>query len=283
MKYRIDLHTHTNHSDGTFSPKKLLTEAKKKGLKAIAITDHDTLSGFKEILNYKITEIEVIPGIEIGVKSEEERNLVEVHMLGYLINCNDKKFLNVLDKLNEAKITWLYNQVKVLNEAGFKITVKEVKKIAGTAVPRRPHVFKVIEKNNPGKISREDFFKRTSFGGDLYVKRKFELKLEECIKLIKKADGIPVLAHPGFYDMESVVKTAIDAGVCGLEVKYFYNNFGKKRSKEIERYLSKLTEKHGLLKTGGSDFHGNEGGAELGSVYVPYKFLEELKKFKNNF
>lgn len=280
MEKLIDLHVHTNHSDGTLSPMQVVELAARKHLKAIAITDHDAVSGYMEYEGYKKDfGVEVVPGIEIGIKNEAGRSLEEVHILGYFIDYEDGRLLDVIDALNDAKEKWLNDQVKVLNEHGLKISVEEVKAVAGTATARRPHVWKVLSKNNPDKIAVEEFFKKTSFGGDLHVKKSFDITLEDCIKLIKQTKGIPVLAHPGFYKMAKVIRLAVDAGIEGIEVKYRYSKFGKDKSEAIVRKLDGMADKYGLLKTGGSDFHGdNENGAMLGSVDVPYNYLESLKK-----
>ena len=280
MKNGIDLHSHTNYSDGVLKPRELVNLAKQKELKAIAITDHDTVSGFKEYLNYKEDfGVEVVPGIEIGIKNEKERHLSEVHMLGYFVDYNDNKFLSILDKLNESKEKWVLDQVKILNDNGFKITVEEVKEIAGPAIPRRPHVQKVLEKNNPNKMSSREFYKKTSFGGEYHINRTFNVSLEDSIKLIKDAGGIPVLAHSGFYDTDNVVKVCVDAGLEGIEVNYSYFVLGKEKSVETVKHINNLADKYNLLKTGGSDFHDNIHGTDLGSVDVPYSFLEKMKEF----
>lgn len=277
MKNRIDLHSHTNRSDGSLSPKELVMLAKEKGLEAIAITDHDTILALKE-MNYNTPDLEIVPGVEISIKNEEERKLVDVHVLGYFIECENRNLSESLDRLNASKRRWLYSQIKILDRNGIPVSENEVKRIAGSAVPRRPHVWKALEESKQGNISREDFFGRTSFGGDLYVKRDFEISLEDSIVLIRKAGGIPVLAHPGFYETDVVVAEAVSAGIEGLEVKYFYERLGKKKSADIARHVNELAGKYGLLKTGGSDFHDEQHGAMLGSVHVPQEYLEKMKR-----
>ncbi len=279
MPGRIDLHTHTKHSDGVLSPHELLSLARESKLKAIAITDHDTVSGFLEYLAYKENfGVEVIPGIEIGIKNDDDRGFKEVHMLGFFCDYTSKTFLSTLDKLNESKRNWLHRQVNVLNEIGLEFTEEQVKVIAEDATPRRPHIWRVIEAKNLGKIAMKEFYERTSYGGDLYVKREFELSLEDCVRLMKIAGGIPVLAHPGFYDLERVVKECADAGIDGIEVNYNYQALGKQKTLEIVTTVDKLADKYNLLKTGGSDFHDNIHGSDIGTVNVPYSFLEKLKK-----
>ncbi len=280
MEHGIDLHIHTNKSDGKLSPREVVMLAKERRLRAIAITDHNTVAAIKECLDYgREFGVEVVPGsAEISVKNEEERSLKEIHMLGYFMDYEDGRLLDVLGKLNESKRVWLQNQVKVLNEAGYKAFENEIKEVAGPAVPSRPHVWAVVEKYNAGKIGREEFYNRTAFDGDLYVKKGFEIALEDCVALIKKVGGIPVLGHPGFYKTDEVVKLAVDAGVEGMEVYYSYAGAFGPKSKDVVKHVEDLAKKYGLLKTGGSDFHDVEHGVMLGSVDVPYRLLEEMKK-----
>ncbi|MFZ3076961.1 MAG: PHP domain-containing protein [Candidatus Aenigmatarchaeota archaeon] len=278
MKRKIDLHTHTNRSDGSLSPKELVMLAKEKGLEAIAVTDHDTVSALKECISCGSgLGVDVIPGVEVGIKNEEKRKLAEIHILGYFIDCKNKKLLSILEKLNEAKRVWLTKHIKKLNEIGLEVSAEEVKIMAGLAVPSRPHVWKVVEKHNGNKISRDDFFSRTKAGGDLFVRKDFELPLEDCIKIIHEAGGLAVFAHPGFHDFENVVKACAGAGIDGLEVEYCYG-FGKEEDAKVVRRINELANKHKLLKTGGSDFHDKNHGADLGSVSVPYEWLEKMKK-----
>lgn len=294
MKHKIDLHTHTNHSDGSLSPGGLAMLAKEKGLEAIAVTDHDTVSGIKECISCGSgLGIDIIPGVEIGIKNDESRGLTDIHILGYFIDareqssrhaessafvhCKNKKLLSVLEKLNEAKRDWLAKQIKKLRDVGIEIDANNVKAAAGLATPSRPHVWRTIEKSSQNKISRNDFFNRTKAGGDLFVRKDFELPLEDCIKLIHGAGGLAVFAHPGFHDFENVVKTCAGAGIDGLEVEYFYG-FGKDEDAKVVSRISELAERYGLLKTGGSDFHDRNHGADLGSVPVPYEWLERMKE-----
>ncbi|MBU3957909.1 MAG: PHP domain-containing protein [Nanoarchaeota archaeon] len=280
MKHKIDLHMHTNHSDGSLSPSELVMLAKEKGLKAIAVTDHDTVSGLKECISCSSGfGVDVIPGAEIGIKNEEERKLTDIHILGYFIDCENRNLLSVLKKINGAKRTWLAKQIKKLNETGLEISAEEVKIMAGLAVPSRPHVWKAVERHG-NKISRDDFFSRTKTGGDLFVRKDFELPLEDCIRLIHEAGGLAVFAHPGFHDFENVVSPCIDAGIDGLEVKYFYG-FGKDEDAKVVGRIDELAEEHKLLKTGGSDFHDRNRGADLGSVSVPCEWLEKMKERAN--
>ncbi len=278
MKRKIDLHAHTSRSDGSLSPKELVALAKEKELAAIAITDHDTVSGLKEDISCgSELGVYVVPGVEIGIKNEEERKLADIHILGYFIDSENKTLVETMEKLNEAKRNWLAKQIKVLNGVGLEISAEEVKTTAGLATPSRPHVWSILEKRNPNRILREDFFSRTRTGGDLFVRKDFELPLEDCIKVIHEAGGLAVFAHPGFHDFENVVRLCVNAGIDGLETEYSYG-FGKDEDAKVVERINDLAEKHKLLKTGGSDFHNKNHGADLGSVSVPHEWLERMKE-----
>jgi len=273
---------HTNHSDGSLSPSELVILAKEKGLETIAVTDHDTVSGIRECVSCGGGfGVDIISGVEIGIKNEESRGLTEIHILGYFIDCKNRKILSVFEKINQSKRNWLAKQIKKLSGIGIEVSSEDVKRTAGLAAPSRPHIWRAIEKNSQNKISKDDFFNRTKIGGDLFVRKDFELPLEDCIKIIHEAGGLAVLAHPGFHSIEKVVEVCVGAGIDGLEVKYFYG-FGKGEDAKVVRRINELAEKHKLLKTGGSDFHDKNHGANLGSVPVPYGWLEKMKERINN-
>lgn len=280
---KIDLHTHSVFSDGENEPEELGAIAERERVEAFAIADHDTVSGFREYLKYaKNFDAETVPAIELGIKDDARRGLKEVHILGYFIDCKNKSLNRTLNMLNKSKSDWLPVQVEKLNRNGIRIDAEDVIEAAGSAVPRRPHIWRAIEKNEQNAIQEGEFFRRTSFGGDLYAKKSFEITLEDSVSLIKKAGGIPVLAHPGYYEnFEEVFVEAINAGVEGIEVRYPYDKLGNKEAKAAVRRANILAEEFNLIKTGGSDFHGKGHGVMLGSVYVPYGYLLEMKKHKS--
>lgn len=280
MRNTIDLHIHSKYSDGGLMPERIGRMARKIKLETISFADHNTIKGFLDYnrcaRKYGLT---VFPGVEIGVRNEPDRGLTDVHMLGYYFNYRDKNLNGIFYEMEKSRLDWCDEQVKLLNENGIEVDAKEVKKLSMPAVPQRPHIWKVVKKRNG--ITREEFFKRTAGGGDLYVMKEFELSLEDSIKLIHDAGGIAVLAHPGYYDTVRVVELCVDAGIDGLEVKYHYNG-NINRSKRIVRHVNGLADRFGLLKTGGSDFH-NGNSAPLGSVYVPGFYVEEITEYMKKY
>ncbi len=195
---KIDLHIHSTFSDGEDEPKVLGAIAEQERMEAIAIADHDTIAGLKEYMKYaKSFDVEIIPAIEFGVKDDAHRGLREVHILGYFIDYKNRSLNRTLNRLNKYKADWLYFQIEKMNGNGIKINAEEVIEAAGSAVPRRPHIWSVLEKNNRNSISREGFFNRTAFGGDLHTKKSFEITLEKAVELIKRREEFPFLRIRG--------------------------------------------------------------------------------------
>jgi predicted metal-dependent phosphoesterase TrpH len=298
---RIDLHLHTIASDGSETAETLVLKAKSLGLAAIAITDHDTIGSVREALAAGEKHgIEVIPGVEIGIAHDPDRHLIEIDILGYFIDPDFTELESVLQRLQNAKNGKLAKQIAVLAENGLPIEVEEVLETAAGDTVRRPHIWKVLHRHHPD-FSSQEFFDRTSFGGDWHVSKDFSLKLEESVELIERAGGVPVLAHPGAYNttfarggsmmdpiVDEIVATCAGAGVKGLEVYYSYDKnrpfhngeplISKDELSELVGHYSTLAEKHGMLKTGGTDFHGaTKPQIEVGEVDARYSLLQALK------
>ena len=207
----IDLHLHSNSSDGLDSPSQLINKALKLNLKAIALTDHDTIAGLGEFLSFaEELEIIALPGIEISIRHEPERNLIDVHIIGLNIDNNSTKLLTCINEQIKGRLKQKEDICKRLsNEFGYNIPFNEVKMIAGSSVVGRPHIVDIMIKNNPEKVkekSKNELFKMISIGGKAFVEREIELNLEESIELIKAAGGIPILAHPGIHEVPNRVK-----------------------------------------------------------------------------
>lgn len=289
----IDLHLHSSFSDGTKTPSELIDIAIQRNMHAIALTDHDTIQGMEEFLKYgESFPIILIPGIEITIKDEPERELLDVHILG--LNFDHKSFhlQHILEKQERAR----NNQKRdicnrLMNEYGYDITYDEVKRIAKGNVVGRPHIVEILIKNNPkivDEMTKNEMFLMISVGGKAYVEREFELTLEDSIKLIKEAKGIPILAHPGIYQVserEQFVKMCINAGIQGIEVEYTYDKnrpYSKDKEKSawameyFPKYYCSLADKYDLIKSGGSDYHGGKKGIEIGEIHVPNEYLKKI-------
>ena len=274
----IDLHTHSTASDGTMSPTALVRHAKEMHLEALALTDHDTVEGLEEALAAGEHEgIEIVPGIEISAEFPEST----LHILGYYVDYNNPAFLDSISILQKARNDRNPTIIKKLQALGLDITLEEVTVEAETGQVGRPHFAQVLLKKGYIKTPHEAFEKYLGKGAPAYTD-KFRFEPADAIAHIRQAGGIPVLGHPFTLkyktsaDLESIVADMAGWGLMGIEVYY------SEHSSTQVRLYKDLAEKHNLVITGGSDFHGqNIKGISLGigkgGLNVPYKCLEKLK------
>ncbi len=275
----VDLHVHTTFSDGTFIPRKVVKYAIKRGLKAIAITDHDTIDGNEEATaEGKIFGFEVIPGIEISVGSKYG----SMHILGYYIDWRNELLRTRLREVAQFRRERNFTIIERLKALGMMVEYSEVKRIAEVGSIGRPHFAQLLLEKGYAKSIKEAFEKYLRRGAPAYVEKK-RITPAEGISLIKKAGGVAVLAHPVSLEisnpkeLENVLKELIDLGIEGIEVYY------STHTPEETAKFKKLAERHGLLITGGTDFHGEakpeiEIGVGMGNMKVEYSVVEDLKK-----
>lgn len=275
MKY-IDLHTHTNASDGTLSPWQLAEHAKNMGLSAMAITDHDTVSGLREGINAGLVlGVEVIPGIEISVDYESE-----MHILGYFINDNDIELNNTLISLVEHRNSRNKIMIDKMRSAGIDISYNEVFKLSGGNVVGRAHIASVLVNKGYARDTA-DAFERFVGGKAKFYEKKQKLSPSEGIALIKKAGGLAVLAHPYLLRLEEntlfeLIKQLKTWQLDGIECLYPLHDY-----KQTAIYLE-IAKRLDMLVTGGSDFHGGtKPEIEIGNAYnyerIDYSILTQLK------
>lgn len=276
LKY-IDLHTHTTASDGSMTPAELVRHAYNKGLAAVAVTDHDTVGGIDQALEEgKRLGIEVIAGVEISVDFS-----TEMHLLGYFLNSHCEPILKTLEDLRERREKRNPRIVNKLNELGFDITMEEVISKAAGGNAGRPHIARVMTEKGYVNNMDEAFEKYLGSGRPAYFK-KDKLLPQEGIAEITRSGGVPVLAHPFFIglpygQLEQLVKELAGYGLKGIEAYYSWH------TEEQTSSLLRIAQKHGLLVTGGSDFHGSfkpdiEIGTGKGTLKVPYSLLAALKQ-----
>lgn len=275
----VDLHVHTTASDGTLTPTEVVAYAKSKNLQAIAITDHDTIDGIKEaIAAAERMNFKIIPGVEISVDYKGK----EMHILGYLMDIDSEVLKESLEQLQQYRRERNPKIIRKLQEAGLKITLEEVGAEAGGTVIGRPHFAAVIVKKGFVRDKQEAFDKYLANGKPGYVKKE-RLTPREGIELILAAGGIPVLAHPkylqdqGYAQLDSLLEQLKGYGLKGVEVLYTSHE-----PDEVKNYL-RLANKHGLLITGGTDFHGaNKPEIDLGEgtgrLRVPYILVRKMEK-----
>jgi len=261
----IDMHVHTNASDGELSPEEAVKTAGELGLAAIGIADHDTVDGIEEALEAgKKYSVEVIPSVELS----SEFGPAEVHILGYFIDWRDKKFRAELHKFQEARKVRAKRMVEKLRRLGVAISYEEVVAAAGDGVIGRPHVAQIMVKHGYVK-SRDEAFERYIGDGQPAHVPKYRLSPKKAIQMIHRIGGFAVLAHPVFSHIDNLLYDLVKFGLDGIEVYHSEHD-----SAAVEHYEVLANDMH-LLMAGGTDSHG--GDVPLGSVEVPYELLEKMK------
>jgi len=279
------LQCHTTASDGLLAPKELVELALKKKLKAIAITDHDSVNGIDEAVKAaKGKGIEIVAGVEISC---DDPGFVDTHILGLFINHKDKKLNSLLKKAQSYRERQKKDIIKKFQKLGFKISYKEVRALANGEIGR-PHIAKIILMNNSDKVGsvEEVYEKYLSVGKIAYAERKNKISIRHAIAAIHSAKGLAFISHPGVYNnfyIDNFIKYFIKNNGDGIETYYNYESSryhtSFKQSNEINKTFKTVAEKLGLLESGGSDFHGRQGQI-LGKLNIPYSVLLNLKKCK---
>ncbi len=247
MKRKVDLHSHTNYSDGFHSPEELVHKAKDAGIDILSITDHDSVNAIEEAT--KIGEklgVEIIPGVEI---SSDLRG-AEVHILGYFIDIENKELARYLTFFREERILRAARIIEKLNNLGFEITLDDVLKIARNSAVGRPHIAQAMLEKEIVNTYFEAFNKYIKNGGPAY-ERKVHLSPQSAFKIISDAGGLSFIAHPAHMP-EGMIKELIDAGADGIEVIH------PSHSRELTRFYRGIVNEYFLLESGGSDFHGGK-------------------------
>lgn len=273
----IDLHAHTAASDGTLTPTQLVQMAAAKGLQALAVTDHDTLAGLEEARSAGgDSGVEVVNGIELGIEHSGR-----FHLLGYCFDASDPALNDRLVYLQQFRANRNRKMVEKMQEHGLDITWEDVEAEAGGDLIARPHMALAMMRKGIVATPQEAFDRYLRDGGPVHVP-KIKMTDEEAIGLVRGAGGVPVMAHPltlkmeNWETLEAELKRLKDLGLGGVETYY------SQHSPEETRRISEMADRLGLLKTGGSDFHGApKPNVFLGVVTnespAPYELLERLK------
>lgn len=287
----IDLHIHTNVSDGEFSPKEVIDIAIKKGLNAIAITDHDTTMGIAAAIEYaKSKNIEIVPGIEINCY-EEELGFDEVHILGLIIEHKNEDLIKFTEILKQDRIKQKRQIISNLRNLGFNIKLEDIQDIENVSIGR-PHIAMELIKKYPKEFSsvKDVFDKYIGIGKPAYSERGYKVRTTDAISIIKKAKGVPFLAHPGCYnknDSLELIKIFIGKGGQGVETIYPYDlvfpkEYDKTKTERKILFFKDIAKKFGLFESGGSDFHGKIRNSTIGCVNVSDEILESIKRTLKN-
>lgn len=258
---KFDFHVHTDHSDGVFSPEKIVELAVEQNLNGIAITDHDTISAIQLAKNHskRYNNFVVIPGIEISSIYNNE----EVHILGYFIDYNNKDLIKVTNELKLSRLSRGLKMINKINELGLELSIEDVKEQSGDKYIGRPHIARAMIKKGYISNIQEAFEKFLDRGKPAYVER-YKITINETISLIHKSNGFAILAHPGLLKDKNIINYCIDSGIDGIECIH------SKHDETIVEYLTQIANDNNLLITGGSDYHGDlvNGELILGKYYV---------------
>ncbi len=275
----IDLHAHTTASDGSFTPAQLVQAAAAAGLKAIAVTDHDTVDGLAEALATGLSAgIEVVPGVEISVQGGPTGAL---HMLGLWVDHRVEELAGGLKRLQAARAERNPQIAAKLNGLGIPLTMAEVEAHAGGGQVGRPHFAQALIARKVVGDRGEAFARFLAAGAPAYVP-KFRFSPQQGIAMIKAAGGLPVLAHPGVLklplpQLEDLLRQLMKDGLQGVEVFY------SEHDTALRRALESLAARLGLAISGGTDFHGQAKpdirlGIGRGDLRIPASLLTGLKQ-----
>jgi hypothetical protein len=272
----IDLHSHTNESDGTCSPAELIEEAARAGVDVLGITDHDTFRGYDQAAPLaREAGIEAICGIELSTKLHGQ----SVHLLGYFLGNNGlESFRTWVREMQESRRERNVRLAARLRELGFEVTLEEAE-ARGRGMTGRPHFAQLLVEKGYVRSLREAFDEYLDESAKGYVHRK-EPQFAEGVARIREAGGIASLAHPIRVrgNIPALVPELCDSGLNAIEA---YHSDHARR--DTEQYLG-LAERYGLMVTGGSDFHGDvKPGVLLGTGYggnlrIPADLIDQLKQ-----
>lgn len=267
---QVDLHIHSNASDGKLSPEAVVAKAAALGLKVISLTDHDSVDGIPPALKAAAAfpQLTFIPGVEVSTDLADG----EAHILGYFIDHTSRELGAALERFRNSRQGRARGMVAKLKDLGVDIDWRRVQAIAGDGAIGRPHIAQaMLEKGYVARFE-EAFDKYIGHGGPAYVERE-KMTPEEAVVLVRRARGLPVLAHPfTVKDPEAMVIELKKAGLVGIEA-YYKDNTAEETGATLD-----LAEKYGLIATGGTDYHGISDSREvmLGGVEVPLEAAERL-------
>ncbi len=286
----VDLHVHSTRSDGTYTPSQLVDYAKEKGLRAFALTDHDTVDGLKEAIQYAETlkkacsslqEAAAVPEVIPGIEFSTEYLGRDIHIVGLYIDYDSSSFREKLREFVDSRIIRNQKMCRLLQKEGVDVTYENLLSEFPDAVITRAHYAKYMLEHGYTKSMAEAFERYIGDGCPCYIPRQ-KVTPGQAVELVSAAGGIPVLAHPVLYhmsdkDLDVLTFGLVKAGLVALEAVY------STYTEAEERSMRKLASKYGLLLSGGSDFHGgNKPGLDLGcgygKLFIPETILDDIQK-----
>lgn len=267
---KVDLHIHSTVSDGKFSPEEIVSKAAALGLTIIALADHDSVDGIAPALEAAkaFPPLRIIPCVEISTDMPSG----EAHVLGYFIDYTSDELNASLEKFRSSRQRRAQGMIAKLHNLGIRVDWQRVQEIAGDGSIGRPHIAQAMLEKGYITSIKDAFTGYIEHGGPAYVERE-KMTPAEAVALIVRSNGLPVLAHPfTVNDPQAMVIELKTAGLVGIEA--YYNGY---TADEIKSLVS-LADRHGLIATGGSDYHGLGDSDEtmLGGVDVPVESAERL-------
>ncbi len=269
----IDLHTHSTCSDGTDNPRALINKALAQGISVIALTDHDSVSGWAEATAALRADIELVPGAEISCLTEAGTS---VHMLGLLFDGTNVEMLSMLEQTRDDRVPRMVKMIELLNDAGIHVTMQDVEDVMlHGATMGRPHLADALVKR--GVISsRDDGFKELLNNESKFYVAHIAPTPEVAIAKIRGAGGVAVIAHPFASHRGEILKpeafsSLVEAGLNGIEVDHRDQNIQERA------ILREIAQELGLIMTGSSDYHGTGKLNRLGEWTTNPEQWEKLE------
>lgn len=279
----IDLHMHSNYSDGSESPEALVLEAQALKLSAIALTDHDTVEGIPEFMAAgRKHGLRTIPGVEISVDTRLPNN-GHMHLLGLLIDPSARDLRETLNFLKTQRNLRAEKIIRKLTGLNIPITLEELLQEAGEGAIGRPHVARILLRKGVVGSIQEAFDLYLAKGKPAYMD-KVKLDEKDALKMIHDARGLAILAHPHFMNFDSFAEAAeriLEMQALGLDgFEVFYSGMPE----AFSRQLIDLAAEHDMVISGGSDYHGSNkdhvkmGTGGDGRLRVPDALLPQLQE-----
>lgn len=264
-----DLHLHSTFSDGTYTPEEVAAQAQRHRLRAVALTDHDTVEGCARMAAAcRAAGIEFIAGSELTAELEGH----EIHLIGYYLDTANPNLRAELAKFQKARQNRIHEMVAHLNALSIPLRAETVFALANCQSPGRPHVARTLVQEGFCADLDEAFERFLKKSRPAWVP-KFKMSAEQAIDVVHEAEGLAVMAHPGLNRRDDLIPRVVAAGLDGLEC------FHSKHTASMAEHYLEVARSHQLLVTGGSDCHGlSKGKPLIGTVTLPYPYVERLKE-----
>jgi len=277
----IDLHAHSTASDGTDAPGAIIEKGAAMGLRAMSVTDHDTVSGVAEAMAAgERLGAEVIPGIEVSSDYRDNN----IHILGYFVDIRSPALRPVLEWVKTEREERNKKIVAMFAADGFDMTLEELREEYPISVLGRPHMAEHLMRKGYVNSIKEAFDKYLGEGARYYMPKR-RISIARAVEVILAAGGVPVLAHPLQYryppdEVIEMIEYTKSLGIRAMECYYSEHSMAQ------QEWLLAQAERYGLGVSGGSDYHGSRKthislGTGMGNLAVPYSVLEQLKALRN--